>query len=212
MLNADWHVNCSLSCAQIFQCSFDGIKIMKKWIFAAIFLMPLTASADFMRFEFEGLCGFHCRAIGLTRGDPVSGYIETENGLDRNRLLRARELTDFSFDFGRLRIRYDTHRALGRMVLNDDGTGFGGARFIEGFLFRGRGGGAAIGSINLRDFSRSGWIARVKKRVCYNGYCKRVIKHAAGPGGYTKVAEPGTLGLFGLGLLVLGVARRPRAT
>lgn len=161
-------------------------------------------------FAYEGTCGntnfSNCAFIGLRDGDPVSGLITFVNG-DENRVIEAGEITGWDFTFGRAMFDNATHTLSGALVLNPDGTGFGGW-FFEGLFFTPipNGAGVTYSGVTGSLFfgALDGWVVR----ACRGDLCAR----ASGGGSYTKVSEPGTLMLFGMGLLAAGLVRRRRPT
>lgn len=164
---------------------------------------------DEQSFSYDGRCGntsfSNCAFIGLRDGDQVSGLISFVNA-DENRLIEAAEITGWDFTFGRAMFDSSTHTLSGGLVLNSDGTGFGGFLF-EGLFFtpRSNGTGTTYTGVTGSLFfgALDGWVVR----ACRGGLCAR----ASGGGSYMQVSEPGTLMLLGIGLVAAGIVRRRRA-
>ncbi len=177
----------------------------------------MTASADYIRFEFGGTCAINCSALGMAPGDPVGGFLETLTGLDDDNILMASELEDFGFDFGpNISISSATHFALGALVSNDTRTALFNADYVEWMTFQQLSNpatGATTGSLfGALDLGLSGWIAHTRVTTCqYLIFdCTTVVTRGGGRGTYTAVPEPGTLSLIGAALLTVGVWSRRR--
>lgn len=162
---------------------------MKQWIVAV----------DLVRFESDGDCTIHCRTVCLNKYSLVYGLVETPTGPDNDGVLRSPAHCDYQFCFGPyITISKGTRWVFGAMAQYHNGEGFGGARFEGATIQRPRDG-APNGAI---DFGRlpDRFASTRGIGYCGNRPCIR-MRREGGPGGYTKVPEPGTLGLFGLGLI-----------
>lgn len=182
---------------------------MKKWILILVAMLPFTASAEPIRFEFNGYCTIDCSEINLSYGDEVSGFVETLTGLDDDNVLWWYELSDFGFQFGPwITIDDSTHFALGALVLSPDGSGLFGSDDFEAMAFQqwtNPSTSGLTGRIGFLDVQ--GWVA--SGQYCNEWGCA-YFHLSAGPGTYTRVPEPGPLGLFGLGLVTFGAIRLRR--
>lgn len=190
------------------------ISSMKTIALVCLLIAPLVSSAlpisNTVDFVYQGKCYdsvfTNCGAIGLSNGDDVYGMISFVDG-DENRVVEAGEIVAWDFIFGDALFDSSSHRLSGGLVLNSDGTGFGGA-FAEGLFFTpipnslGTIYAGVTGSIFFGALD--GWVVK----ACRGRFCGK----ASGGGSYTKVSEPGTLMLFGIGLLAAGTVRRRRST
>ena len=199
---------------------------MKKLIFLLVALAPVSAFADLIRFDFAGKCTVSCEEIGMQMNDPVTGFVETETGLDDDTVLWAWELSDFGFSFGpNISISSSTHFALGGLVSNEDRTSLFNSPILEVMtfqqLFSNPSTGATTGSLfGALELDLSGWIASIRVRTCQSFFsCDTEFAQGGGPGsynrtGYISVTEPGSLSLVIIGLfaLFLSSRRRPAKT
>lgn len=167
--------------------------------------MPIL---DENAFAYEGTCRdsffANCAFIGLSSGDGVSGLISFTD-LDENRVIEAREITSWDFVFGDAMFDRSSHWLSGALILNADGTGFGG--FLgEGLFFtpKPNGAGTIYSGVTGSLFfgALDGWVVR----ACRGSHCR----NASGGGAYTALSEPGSLMLFGMGLLAVAAVRRRR--
>ncbi len=180
----------------------------------ALMFVPLASSAlpisEPIEFEYQGQCYdtvfTPCAAIGLSHGDPVSGVISFIDD-DENGVIEAGEIVDWDFIFGLAMFDSSSHFLGGSVVLNADGTGFGGS-LAEGLFFLpvSAGPGTVYAGVTGSLFfgALDGWVVE----ACRFGDERWHCRTATGGGTYHRVSEPGTLMLLGLGLVGAAAARR----
>ena len=172
--------------------------------------LPISQTETFV---YEGECHntflTSCRAIGLASGDGVWGMISFDNR-DENRIVEADEIVSWDFAFGNALFSNASHTLSGALVLNSEGTGFGGYLF-EGLFFNPipNGVGTIYSGVTGSLFfgALDGWVVK----ACRYGDRRWRCRAASGGGSYTKVPEPGTLMLFGMGFLAMAAMRRRRS-
>jgi hypothetical protein len=198
---------------------------MKKWFVLACLILPVTASADLIRFEFHGVCTIgDCNGIGSSFGGLVDGWIETNGGLDADNILSASEVSGFGFNFGSINITSATHQAFGYLVSDASRTSLFNSDIFEAMTFQQFGLGVTTGAttfslLNILNLGLNGWVASIRETTWCGfgcGFQTEYIAKAGGTGAYksayTSVPEPGTLGLVCLGLVTIAfTARRRRA-
>lgn len=167
----------------------------RRWVAALLMTtLPTLAFAVPTTFNYGGTCAFGCGSIGLSFGDPVSGYITAASGFDADNVLWASEVIDYGFTFGTLSVSPLTHAVQG-------GIGLGGFVIADDLRFASYDDifGVSINEANTGSLlGLSGWLSRVG------------FKLAGGPGEYVAAAvpEPGTFVLLGCGVLALAMMRR----
>jgi len=185
----------------------DASNIFKKFPLALLIAMPSLAFGGPIAFDFGGICldvssedgerALQCENIGLDHGDIVLGSIEADSDALSDLVLTGEEIRDtgaFSFVFGNTLFN-SSNAWVGGFAVLDSGLNIVGGWFNMNNLF------TAANTLTFTPTGGGVWSVR------------RFGNYAGGIGRYTtRVSEPESLGLLGLGLLALGfVSWRRRA-
>ncbi len=174
------------------------IRTVSALLVTGVALLAAPAShAIPMTYDFSGTCTIQCGNLNLADNAVVGGYITAGDGFETDGLLWASELIGFDLTFGSVHITTGDFHVFGGFGLNAD---LSLNDSLGGLTFQSWQTGATTGSIG----GTSGWTARISTLLFS-------AKTAGGPGDYTlatRVPEPSTLALLGVGLLTVGVAGR----